>query len=329
MPLPYIITQVSADRFNNMMGCELIFASQHILFQNNPWITDLEFVNALVGYGSLRFVSKIILKAFLQKSCKKILPWSNWAKETLLRSLDHPLLRNKLQVVHYAVHKRNKYRKKVNDEITLLFVGSNNPLNIENFEVKGGREMIEAFIYLLKKFDKIKLIVRSWVPANIKILCEKFPKKIKIIDYSVSYSELDEIYSESDIFVLPSHETLGIAVLEAMSYGLSIVTLGIYDIPEALQNYESALLISPPNNIMYTDRYLAPKDYTPLFIVGIRKAHDYIVKELIEKVSLLIDDASLRNRLGQNAKNESETGNFSISVRNKILKTIFEESLKS
>ncbi len=60
---------------------------------------------------------------------------------------------------------------------------------------------------------------------------------------------LERLYQQADIFVLPSYkEGFGIVLLEAMYYGLPIVTTNISAIPELVRDGETGLLVSPGNS---------------------------------------------------------------------------------
>lgn len=64
------------------------------------------------------------------------------------------------------------------------------------------------------------------------------------------------------------------------------------------------------------------------FFAGIRKYRTELVKQIVEKTSLLIEDGSIRKKIGREARNLVENGTFSINSRNEQLKIIFEQSLK-
>ena len=116
---------------------ELIFATQQLVFSGQPWITDFEFANALVGYGDIRPCRRFVRNALASKHCKKIMPWSDWAKRTLYSSLDCRLFGEKVETVRLAVRAKS-FTKTGSERVRLLFVGSTNPLNFQNFELKGG-----------------------------------------------------------------------------------------------------------------------------------------------------------------------------------------------
>jgi regulator of replication initiation timing len=53
------------------------------------------------------------------------------------------------------------------------------------------------------------------------------------------------------------------------------------------------------------------------------------VNQIVEKTSLLVENASLRRRLGRQARASIEEGKFSIKNRNTKLKRIFDEAVSA
>jgi glycosyltransferase involved in cell wall biosynthesis len=306
---------------------ELVFASQQLMFVQLLWVVDFEFANALVGYGDIRLYKKLVQKALASKCCKKILPWSYWAKGTLYRSLNYDTFKEKIEVVHLAVGPKDYVKKRDNDSLRLLFVGSTNPSNVYNFELKGGIEVVDAFLELSKKYDRLELAIRSWVPPEIKEKCSRQPN-ITIFHSPLSDEALADLYASSDVFVFPSHANLGMAILEAMSYQLPVVALGVYDVPEAVEDMKTGVLLTPPPRVPYYTWNGGPNHYDRSFWLGIRHSRPWLVRQIVEKVSLLIEDGSLRRRIRREARRLVEHGNFSIEERNEKLKRIFDEATK-
>jgi len=74
--------------------------------------------------------------------------------------------------------------------------------------------------------------------------------------------------------VLPSiHEGLGLVILEAMSVGLPVVATNVGGIPEVVKDGYNGLLFEPRN-----------------------------WKDLAEKITFLLNDDEMRERMGKNAK---------------------------
>jgi glycosyltransferase involved in cell wall biosynthesis len=302
---------------------DIVLASQQLLFTNLPWVVYFEFANALVAYGDIRLCRSLAQKALASRCCKKILPWSDWAKRTLYRSLDCRSFEEKIEVVHLAVGSKSFVRERDDDGLRLLFVGSTNFPNVYNFELKGGVEVVEAFLELSKKYDGLELVIRSWVPPEITEKCAKQPN-IMIFNSPLNEETLAHLFASSDVFVFPSHSNLGMAILEAMSYELPVVALGVYDVPEAVKDMKTGVLLSPSPKVPYYTWNGEPNHHDRNFLLGIRRSRSRLVKQIVEKTSLLIEGTSLRRRIGREAKQLVECGDFSIGKRNEKLKKIFD-----
>ena len=59
-----------------------------------------------------------------------------------------------------------------------------------------------------------------------------------------------------------------------------------------------------------------------------KKVHPEIVKQLVEKLSILIENKKLREKMGKEGRKMIEEGKLSIKERNKKLKKIYEEALE-
>jgi len=326
--LSYMIVKKFRDRrFVTLpeARADLIYCSQQLLFAKLPWIVDVEYANELAGGNEIRVVRKIVQNCLASKHCKKIIPWSDWARRTLYRSMNCKSFKEKIETVRFGVRPKSFVKKKESDKLRLIFVGSTNLSNALNFEGKGGVEVIEAFVELSKKYGEMELVVRSWVPPDIKGKYANNPN-IKILDSPIGSDELTALYASSDICVFPAHLNLGMAILEAMSYELPVIARAVFDVPEAVEDMKTGVLLDPPPNIQYYLWNGAP-NYNRDFLSGIRRNRSWLVKQIVEKASLLIEDASLRRRLGRAARRSIEGGKFSIRNRNEKLKRIFDEAV--
>jgi glycosyltransferase involved in cell wall biosynthesis len=304
---------------------DLIYCSQQLLFAELPWVVDVEFANALAGGNEIRVVRRIVKKCLASKHCKKIIPWSNWAKTTLYKSMNCDSFNEKIETVHFGMRTKNTAKKRTDDKIRLLFVGSTNLDHALDFERKGGIEAIKAFLELRKKYDLLELVVRSWVPRKVKTEYANDPN-IKIFDSPLTEAALARLYISSDIFLFPSHLNLGMGILEAMSYELPVIARSIFDVPEAVEDMKTGLLLDPLPMLPYYKWNGVPNCFAKEFLPGIRKYRIQLVNQIVEKTALLIENPSLMKKLGRQARASIESGRFSIKNRNMKLKRIFDEA---
>lgn len=324
-PIPYIVAQ----RFQKFdyTGYDMVYASQHVLFNSElPWITDLEFANAFAAFGNLSIIKNTIKKQFETKNCKFIIPWSDWSKDTLLRSINCNKILDKIKVVHYTVRPKQFVRGK-HEKINFLFVGSSNPMNVQNIQFKNLRETIIAFDNISKKYEDVHMTIRSYLSPDLKQITDKNPK-ISVIDRFLNKEQLNELYINADVFVLPAHETCGISLFDAMSFELPVIAMNVYDVPEAITHMESGILIEGHKDMKYYTKTNMPYDYSYRFVSDMKKYSNHIIRQLEDYFIKLIEDTSLRHKLAKEARKTIETGKLSIEKRNIELGEIFESATK-
>jgi len=305
----------------------LIYSSGHPIFQRESWIVDLEYVTHLCGYNKHQFErhkSKLI-ELLSSEHCKKIMPWTHAGEKTILNTFKSDIIREKVETVHLAVPPKDFKKKYNKDDVTILFVTSKNIP--KDFHIKGGKEVFKAFEILNKKHNNIKLIVRSHVPEKIKIKYEK-NKNIDIIDYIVPWGKIDSIFKQSDIFLFPSHHTPGLVFLDAMSYELPIVTTDIWANSEMVEDGVNGFLIKKTNSISYYDENFIPAWSEMNSLKTMEKFTDsHIINQLVERMSVLIEDTMLRKKMGINGRKNIENGKFSIKNRNEKLLMVFNNAI--
>jgi len=323
--IPYTLFQIY-QKYDIPEKTDLIFATEHVISSPKPWIVGLEFAGSLSGYLNPDLSKPFILKKLKDKQCKFILPYSEWGKRTVNTLFPDPEIEKKIQVIRYTVSPKN-FNSNTDDSVTrLLFVGTINPGNLMDYEFKGLNEILESFFTLQKKYPALELVIRSKVSNKIKKLIQTFPN-IRLIDYFVTATEMDNLFKTSHIFVQAGYGTLTNSVLEAASYGLSIITIDLFNNSEFIKHKQNGLLIKIDHTNFY-DKFGMPNEHSSQFIKSIRKHHTEITAKMIEMLELLIDDTNLRKKLGMNAKNSISTGEFSETNRNAVIKKIFDESLE-
>jgi len=313
-------------------GTDLTYAAGHLVFRKEPWVVDLEFVTQLVGYNVNHFrrLKKIIGKVLTSEYCKKVICWTEACKRTVLLNLDCRGFVGKLEVVRLAVHRKNFVKDYDNGgKIKLLFVGSANILG--EFEYKGGREVLEAFLLLHEKYHNLELVIRSDIPQELRSMCKGL-NDVTLIDGIIPWTQLEQEFKSADIFLFPSHSTPGLAILDAMSYELPVITTDVWANPEMVDNGETGFIIKKSEKIQYyIENFIPNWNYDPAskFIIAIKNTDPKVVEELVEKTSILIDDEKLRRKMGKAGRQEIETGKFSLEKRNERLRKIFDKATET
>lgn len=273
--------------------------------KNKPWIVDIEGEWQLYIGKKTKNSKEKVREILTSKNCKKIMPWAEKTKKEILK--EFPEIKDKVRVVYPAVplHKKTSKKNK-NNKITILYA-------TRYFWAKGGIIALEVYKKLKERYDnKIDLIFISDVPEKVK---EGYPK-LKIRNL-VSNKELFKLYEKSDIFFYPSFvDTFGFGLLEAMSFGIPIVTVNTKDTKtrkEIVENGKNSLIFDIDNKINFNK---------------IGKIEEEITNKLFENCSKLIKNKKLREKMSKECIFEINSGRFSIKERNKKLKRIYGEALE-
>ena len=297
---------------------DLIHSTRGILILNKkPWIVDIESGAAFSGlnWNNLKnpLMQKIIIKLLSSKYCKKIIPQSESATKSLLENLDCSSFKDKIETVYLAYH-TTKLKRKKSDKVRISFIG-------RTFYEKGGHHLLEAFKILNKKYPgKLKLKYKGKVPEERELKLPNVEYLENIPDPKKFY---DIIFGDCDIYVQPTTvDSFGVSILEAMSTGLPIVCTDDFTLPELVEDGYNGFLVKSPFH-WYDYRFNLEK-YSKLAA----KNSPQTVKELVEKISILIEDRKLSEKMGRNSFNMVSSGKFSIKERNKKLLRIYKEALE-
>lgn len=322
-PVNYLKSYLQKNRYVPE-NVDFIYSSGHPIFFDFPWVVDLEFSTHLCGYSKSFFDKhKKQLTTILENdSCKKILPWTNAGKKTIIHNFDSDVIEDKIETVHLAVPPKNCKKTRFDEKIQLLFVSSQNIP--KDFDIKGGKEVLKSFELIDKEYDNVELIVRSYVPKKIK---RKYRnnKNIKILDEILPWKKMESIFQNSDIFLFPSYNTPGLAFLDAMSYGLPIITTDVWANNEMIIDGKNGLLVPPSQKIEYYSSDFVPlwSEKKNLNIIK-NQTDEHVVTAVADQIRLLIDNENTRLKMGDCGRRLIEAGEFSLKKRNASLKKIFD-----
>ena len=318
-------------------SCDLIHTSSGAIPLNRkPWVVGVEYASSFVGLQEEKMQNQVYLrrvaKYLSSDYCKKILPFSEACKKSIENAY-RPYLdgfARKLEVLYPAMEPWAQTSKpKEEGPLRLLHISG-------HFFDKGGRELIEAFrilersgyeleLYMIVDApshhqDEFKSVLHKYGPhQGIHLITEKLPRMVL----------LERYYSIADIFVLPTYiDFFGFVFLEAMAAGLPLVGTDVFAVPEIIEDGVNGFLIHSPLSTFDANHLRSPqliRDYRHRVI---SERLPEVINQLVEKLSILIEDEDLRKRMGEESRRMVETGKFSTSRQQEKLKRIYEEALK-
>jgi len=305
---------------------DLIHSSRGIipiqLWNKKPWVIDMEHVHSFFGLDPKliknKFWKKFIEKKLSSKNCKAILCHCEATRQSFFRYLDCSKFEDKLKVLYPSSHivpiKKEKHNKIRILAIMSIFYG------------KAGLQILKVFSKIQKKYPNVEFWIRADVPEDLK---EKF--KLKNVNYMDYFGNIiprkdliKSVYAECDIFFYPTLvDSFGYSLIDAMTTKLPIVASNLYAIPEIVKNKETGLIVKIPG-------YCLEEDYVQSFPLENMdgKVEETFVKDCYNALVKLIEDKSLREKMGDKGFERISEGDLSISARNKKLGKIYSEALK-
>jgi glycosyltransferase involved in cell wall biosynthesis len=307
---------------------DLTFAISHLVFRREPWVIWLGLATDPVGLylRHLKRYKKVVEHSFASEYCKGIISATEYAKSTVLSTLDCRQFEHKIEVVHGAVHKKEFTKSYNNDRVRLLFMGTAHMIG--GFDFRGGKEVLEVFKILSKKYSNLELVIRSEIPRHIRKQyweCLELPG-VRLIEDLISREQLDGLYKSSDIFVFPSHAGQEI-ILEAMSYQLPPIVTDVPPCREFVDDNRTGFVTRGYAIIPYEEGGILAPGMSSKAQKACRRLDLKVVADVVDKTSVLIENRELRRRMGEAARWEIEEGKFSVERRNEKLKRIFEGAI--
>jgi glycosyltransferase involved in cell wall biosynthesis len=170
---------------------------------------------------------------------------------------------------------------------------------------KGMEYVIEAARLITEHRANVKflLIGYGYLKTNVMKVAQNYGLLGKSVYFlgPISREEISKILRKATVFIFPSlKEGLPIAVLEAMASGLPVVGSDIPSLRTIITNKENGILVPPRNYV-----------------------------EFANAIILLLEDADLRRKLGQNARHlilEKYTWNIISEEIEKVYKEAIEEA---
>ena len=313
-------------------GVDLVEAVLNPVRTDSRWIYSLAHLAEGCGFdgadNGLPRAARVasLWNLIAQPNFKKLIFWSNAGHATLgtYGGIDPAVLQDKVAVVYPAVRRVSDdcigYR---NDNLQLLFSGE--------FFRKGGVHVVDAFERARRRYPGISLTVCSderfdFTTANQSLRTE-YLHKLKTLPGVTHRGRINrealmtEVYPKTDIFLVPTYiETFGMALLEAMAFGIPIISTNHFAIPEMIDDGVNGLLID-------TKRFECERLFGGYTVPDIpAEFRHYMTDAVYEHMCRLIESIDLRRSIGQAARDVARS-KFSFARRNAAILDIYRQAL--
>jgi len=254
-----------------------------------------------IFYDNLPKIAQSLLSK-IWKACSRVVVLSKSWKRTYVSKLNLDVDKVLVEYNPVSVPKNIPNKQNNSDKVTILLLGKIN-------QRKGIYDFLKAIAQLTANDQKkIELIIAGSGEINKAIALVHELKISSLVSFPgwVNTEERDRLLKEADIFVLPSYnEGLPMALLEAMSWKLPVITTPVGGIPEIITHNKNGLLVEPGN-----------------------------IEKLHQSIQILIENESLRLNLG-NATYETalllDIGNYSndiLNIYHSVMNENFSEEKK-
>lgn len=207
-----------------------------------PSIIHLHGSEFEVFYNKSNRFQKIIIRNFLRSATTVLVLGEKW--KSVISKIEP---NTHVQILRNTVKNPNKTVKYTSKPFNILFSGV-------LIKRKGVADLIKALNYLKIEYNidhnDIKLSIAGEGPelSNLINLSNQLEllKMVNFEGWKENY-EMEKLLISSQLFALPSYnEGLPISILEAISYGLPVVSTNVGSIDEAVN--ENGLLVKPNNH---------------------------------------------------------------------------------
>jgi len=303
-----------------------------------PWVTSISMPSSFFGLNDGWSESRRRLwslrKILRSDNCRCVTCFSRSTfngMRTLLQSPKCDEIDSKLDVLYPAIDARRSVpKRKVDDgRFRILFVGN-------HFFDKGGRELHRAVARLAGRYDVLLDLVTDAPPHHRKAL-ESYMRShqeewVRWHVPGVTRKRLmEEFYPSADVFVMCSYmEVFGFVFLEAMASGLPVIGANVYAQREIVSDGVNGYLIDVPVSPFEGDPQLRTPRSEDQYrrVILDQSVFDPVVDQMTERLATLIEDGSIRNRMGGESTRATTEGRFGLAHRNRQLARIYRKALE-
>ena len=304
--------------------CDLHFLhTAPLTLGTKPWILHIEEMITLfapfVWHGTSANVNIRDLPAYRMvkhlleaDACRAVFSHLKHSAEFLPVLFDSPKLAAKVRHVPLGLEFSPAATKKIverQDErgrtpgTTFLFTNSWSHQE-GSFILRGGADVLGAFIELVAKYPDARLIVLSPLPVSyygdkFSAFARKLPN-VHIIESRVSDDDLVDLLLAADVFLIPSVGLHALSVLRAMYCGLPVVVSDAPGNDEYVKDGDTGLVVEGRRGktAWYDEVGFLHQTFEPVFGTSLGP----FAGNLFRVMEQLVQDPERRRRIGRTAR---------------------------
>jgi glycosyltransferase involved in cell wall biosynthesis len=265
-------------------------------------LLEINYNNCIKRYKNRNYDEQDLLsRRFLLESTKKvdaIIVVSEYMKEILIRNL--PELDRKVQVLPRQVRGCFNPKKKSQSDLNVIFIG-------RIVREKGLHLILIALLHIKFQQPIILKIAGAIEDYNYWLCCIQLAYEVQHqkpnikIHYLglLSYENVDLLYDEADIAIVPSiwGEPSGTVAAEALKHCVAVIAFDVGGISTWIQNEKTGILVEPGNVLALSkaiEHLIYDEDYRrKLTITG----YSLIMEEFTDKKHLSALFEVIKNRI--------------------------------
>lgn len=186
---------------------------------------------------------------------------------------------------------------------TLLFTNS---LGADNFFIRGGADVLGLATKLSRRRDDVRVLIRAAPPDMPSAAALSRWRRLPNVTWMaerLSEADIEELYRQSDIFLLPSGVLHAVSIVRALRVGMAVAATDVFGVNEFIRHGINGMIVPgrgasvhPPSpGALFSEdcRALLPPSPLP--------ADGCFHRRFLATVERLLDDSALTARLRRNA----------------------------
>ena len=186
---------------------------------------------------------------------------------------------------------------------TLLFTNS---LGADNFFIRGGADVLGLATKLSRRRDDVRVLIRAAPPDMPSAAALSRWRRLPNVTWMaerLSEADIEELYRQSDIFLLPSGVLHAVSIVRALRVGMAVAATDVFGVDEFIRHGINGMIVPGRGASVHppSPGALFSEDCRALLAPSPLPADGCFHRRFLATVERLLDDPALTARLRRNA----------------------------